>query len=108
MSRYILSPNAATRVSISIQVWVPAVYSSPGIYLVKHPIDLGLYGSLAILTLGLLSIWANFDADRQRHAFRQVRVGWWRVSVGLLVCPGRLCVACVCLRDLLRPTHFSL
>ncbi|CAM9554575.1 unnamed protein product [Ectocarpus fasciculatus] len=54
-------------------VWVPAVYSSPGIYLVKHPISLGWYGASAILLLGLLSIWANFDADRQRHAFRQAR-----------------------------------
>ena len=54
-----------------LQVWVPAVYSSPGIYLVKHPIDLGPYGSAAVLFLGLLSIWANYDADRQRHAFRQ-------------------------------------
>ncbi|CAM9555452.1 unnamed protein product [Ectocarpus sp. 12 AP-2014] len=54
-------------------VWVPAVYSSPGIYLVKHPISLGWYGASAILALGLLSIWANFDADRQRHAFRQAR-----------------------------------
>ncbi|CAN0443860.1 unnamed protein product, partial [Hapterophycus canaliculatus] len=56
-----------------LQVWVPAVYSSPGIYLVKHPIALGWYGASAILVLGLLSIWANYDADRQRHAFRQVR-----------------------------------
>ncbi|CAN0148496.1 unnamed protein product [Pylaiella littoralis] len=54
-------------------VWVPAVYSSPGIYLVKHPIALGWYGAGAILLLGLLSIWANFDADRQRHAFRQAK-----------------------------------
>ena len=56
-----------------MQVWVPAVYSSPGIYLVKHPIALGWYGSAAILFLGALSIWANYDADHQRHAFRQVR-----------------------------------
>ena len=55
------------------QVWVPAIYSSPGIYLVKHPIALGWCGSAAILFLGVLSIWANYDADRQRHAFRQVR-----------------------------------
>eukprot|EP00752_Nemacystus_decipiens_P004363 g3987.t1 len=54
-------------------VWVPAVYASPGLYLVKHPIDLGTYGSAAILVLGLFSIWANFDADRQRHAFRQAK-----------------------------------
>lgn len=57
---------------LSVQVWVPAVYSSPGIYLVKHPIDLGWCGATAILLLGVLSIWANYDADRQRHAFRQV------------------------------------
>ena len=56
-----------------MQVWVPAVYSSPGISLVKHPIALGWYGSAAILFLGALSIWANYDADHQRHAFRQVR-----------------------------------
>ncbi|CAN0380914.1 unnamed protein product, partial [Laminaria digitata] len=54
-------------------VWVPAVYSSPGIYLVNHPIALGWYGSFAILFLGVLSIWANYDADRQRHNFRQAK-----------------------------------
>lgn len=53
-------------------MWVPAVYSSPGIYLVKHPVALGWYGASAILFLGVLSIWTNYDADRQRHNFRQV------------------------------------
>lgn len=42
-------------------------------YLVKHPIDLGLYGTVGIALAGFLCIWANYDADRQRHAFRQVR-----------------------------------
>ncbi len=52
----------------------------------QHPIDLGVYGSAAVLVLGLFSIWANYDADRQRHAFRQVnRIEGVAVSVLLFV-----------------------
>ncbi|CAM9438720.1 unnamed protein product, partial [Sphacelaria rigidula] len=54
-------------------VWVPAVYTSPAMYLVKHPIDLGLYGTVGIALAGFLCIWANYDADRQRHSFRQAK-----------------------------------
>lgn len=62
------------------KVWVPAIYASPGMYLVKQPIELGWYASAAIVFLGVLSIWTNYDADKQRHAFRQVRYGDLRLT----------------------------
>ncbi|KAJ7531615.1 hypothetical protein O6H91_14G051300 [Diphasiastrum complanatum] len=51
-------------------VWVPSVYTSPALYLVKHPNTLGLSSSLAILFAGLLCIYINYDCDRQRQLFR--------------------------------------
>lgn len=51
-------------------VWVPCVYTSQTYYMVKHPVDLGTVGSIAIFAFGILSIWINYDADRQRQLFR--------------------------------------
>lgn len=52
-------------------VWVPSVYTSPGMYLVNHPIILGSWVSLSILFAGLLCIYLNYDCDRQRQVFRK-------------------------------------
>mmetsp|Transcript_25436 Transcript_25436/g.82271 ORF Transcript_25436/g.82271 Transcript_25436/m.82271 type:complete len:339 (+) Transcript_25436:455-1471(+) len=51
-------------------VWLPCIYTSQTYYMVKHPVNLGLLPSAGILLLGILSIWANYDADRQRQDFR--------------------------------------
>lgn len=47
-------------------VWLPAIYTSPTLYLVHHPVHLGLPLSLAILTAGACCIIINFLIDRQR------------------------------------------
>lgn len=79
------------------------MYASPALYLVKHPIDLGLYGTVGIMTAGVLCIWANYDADRQRHSFRQVYLDIVcvririRVSVSMYVSLGVLVYLRVCL-----------
>ncbi|KAG6764967.1 hypothetical protein POTOM_028981 [Populus tomentosa] len=52
-------------------VWVPSVYTSPGMYLVNHPVNLGLQLALYILAAGVLSIYVNYDCDRQRQEFRR-------------------------------------
>ncbi|KAJ6349719.1 hypothetical protein OIU78_006016 [Salix suchowensis] len=52
-------------------VWVPSVYTSPGMYLVNHPVNLGLQLALYILAAGVLSIYVNYDRDRQRQEFRR-------------------------------------
>ncbi|CAM9757240.1 unnamed protein product [Discosporangium mesarthrocarpum] len=54
-------------------VWVPAVYASPCMYLVAHPTDLGMPLALTIFVCGLICIFTNYDADRQRHHFRQMK-----------------------------------
>ena len=51
-------------------VWLPCIYTSQAYYMVKHPKDLGLPTAAAVFAAGLFSIWANYDADRQRQAFR--------------------------------------
>ncbi|CAL5443608.1 unnamed protein product [Camellia sinensis] len=45
-------------------VWVPSVYTSPGMYLVNHPVNLGTQVSI-------LCIYINYDCDRQRQEFRR-------------------------------------
>lgn len=51
-------------------VWVPAVYTSPSMYLVLHPIHLNWLLAIVITMLGVLSISINYLADRQREIVR--------------------------------------
>ncbi|XP_040987481.1 7-dehydrocholesterol reductase-like [Juglans microcarpa x Juglans regia] len=52
-------------------VWVPFVYTSPGMYLVNHPVNLGTQLAIYILVAGILCIYINYDCDRQRQEFRR-------------------------------------
>lgn len=52
-------------------VWVPSIYTSPGMYLVNHPVHLGTKLAIAILVAGILCIYINYDCDRQRQEFRR-------------------------------------
>ncbi|TQD91014.1 hypothetical protein C1H46_023401 [Malus baccata] len=52
-------------------VWVPSIYTSPGMYLVNHPVNLGTQLALFILAAGILCIYINYDCDRQRQEFRR-------------------------------------
>lgn len=51
-------------------VWVPCIYTSPALYLVHHPLHLGLFWASTIFLAGLMSIAVNFLADRQRQLVR--------------------------------------
>lgn len=76
-------------------VWVPSVYTSPAMFLVQNPIHLGVEKALGLLVVGvlmskyaltflvmhtcrllnsccvpILTVWINYDADRQRQVFR--------------------------------------
>ena len=51
-------------------VFVPGLYASVSLYLVNQPVVLGLPLSLLIAALGVLSIYINYDADRQKLAVR--------------------------------------
>jgi len=51
-------------------VWVPAVYTSPALYLVNHPHHLGTIASSAIFAVGSFAIMINYFADRQRQKVR--------------------------------------
>jgi 7-dehydrocholesterol reductase len=51
-------------------VWVPSVYASQSFYLVNHPVQMSQFTIAFNLIAGILSIWINYDADRQRQNFR--------------------------------------
>ncbi|OGN63814.1 MAG: 7-dehydrocholesterol reductase [Chlamydiae bacterium RIFCSPHIGHO2_12_FULL_49_9] len=51
-------------------VWVPCIYTSPALYLVNHPNDLGIFWSSLIFLAGAFSIGVNFLADKQRQLAR--------------------------------------
>ena len=51
-------------------VFVPGLYASVSLYLVKQPVALGLPLSVLITALGILSIYVNYDADKQKLAVR--------------------------------------
>ena len=51
--------------------WVPGIYTSQALYLVKHPHDLPAYSAVVIAVLGLAMIYVNWEADDQRQRFRE-------------------------------------
>jgi 7-dehydrocholesterol reductase len=51
-------------------VYLPALYPSVSLYLVAKPIVLGIPVALLILACGALSIYINYDVDRQKLAVR--------------------------------------
>ena len=62
-------------------VWVPSLYTSHAMFLVKHPMVLGPYLTAAIFAAGVACIYINYDSDRQRQVFRCVLLPCSR-------CPG--------------------
>lgn len=54
-------------------VWVPSVYTSSSFYMATHAPDISPAVALAIFVCGLLMIWINYDADKQRYVFRQTK-----------------------------------
>ncbi len=51
--------------------FVPLFYALPSIYLAYHPVYLGWKLTFLIGTLGFLSLYINYDADRQRYLVRE-------------------------------------
>lgn len=51
--------------------FVPVLYALPSIYLAYHPVYLGWKLSLLIALVGYLSLYVNYDADRQRYLVRE-------------------------------------
>ncbi|KAG6953502.1 hypothetical protein JG688_00012792 [Phytophthora aleatoria] len=70
-------------------VWVPSVYTSPAMYLVQNPINLGTPLALAIFITGVLMVGINYDADRQRQNFRAANG-----KTNVWGCPAEFIVAC--------------
>lgn len=54
-------------------VWVPAIYTSPTLYLVNHPNHLNALAAFVILFVGAAAIMINYFADRQRQVVRATK-----------------------------------
>lgn len=54
-----------------VAVWVPCLYTLVSQYQVGHPVELHPLLAGAIAAFGVLSIWANYDADAQRQRVRE-------------------------------------
>jgi len=50
---------------------VPLFYALPSIYLAYHPVYLGWPLATLIGSIGFLSLYVNYDADRQRYLARE-------------------------------------
>ncbi|MDA0712522.1 MAG: 7-dehydrocholesterol reductase [bacterium] len=51
-------------------VWVPGFYTSPTLYLVQHPNNLGWPLALALFIVGTIAVFSNYFADAQRQRVR--------------------------------------
>ena len=51
-------------------MWVPTVYTSPALYLVHNPIQLGVPLASFIFITGVIMIFLNYHADYQRELVR--------------------------------------
>ena len=67
-------------------VWVPAIYTSPILYLVNHPVNLNIGVAVLIAVLGVASVFINFFADRQRQRVRETdgQCNVWGKAPGLI------------------------
>jgi 7-dehydrocholesterol reductase len=68
-------------------VWVPGIYTSSTLYMVNHPNHLGVPLAALIFLAGVVSVFINYWADRQRQLVRathgQVKV-WGKTPVLLV------------------------
>ncbi|MDI9313957.1 MAG: hypothetical protein QM529_04700 [Hydrotalea sp.] len=67
----IMTDRAGFYICWGCLVWVPAVYTSPVMFMVNHPIGLPFAWGLVIFLLGLGCIGVNYWADRQRQMVRE-------------------------------------
>ncbi len=51
--------------------FLPSIYTLTSLFLVTHPISLSPTRAAALALCGTLSVWANYDTDRQRQRFRE-------------------------------------
>jgi 7-dehydrocholesterol reductase len=51
-------------------VWIPSFYTFHSYFFVEHQPQESFAFSLFFLILGLMSIWYNYDVDRQKELFR--------------------------------------
>ena len=74
-------------------VWVPAVYTSPAMYLTMHGVNnLSNAAAVVIACAGTAAIYINYDSDRQRQV--GASTFWWLNLLGacMLWCRYKVCL----------------
>lgn len=69
----IMHDRAGYYICWGVLVWVPGFYTSPTLFLVNHPFNLGFPLASLIFLLGTTSILVNYLADRQRQRVRMTQ-----------------------------------
>ena len=91
--------------------WIPAVYTSPAMYLVKYPVALGTPLAVFVCMAGLASIYINYDADRQRQVMSLqciVLRMWFDMVLDLMSCfNASQNGSCYKMRDCLGELHLD-
>lgn len=82
----IMHDRAGFMICWGCMVWLPCIYTSPTLYLVNHPNDLGTLVATVIFLAGVGSILINYLADRQRQQVRAKNGGCqiWRSKPSLI------------------------
>jgi 7-dehydrocholesterol reductase len=69
----IMHDRAGFYICWGCMAWVPAIYTSPTLYLVNHPHHLSWLLAIVLALLGSLSIFINYSADAQRQKVRATK-----------------------------------
>ncbi|KAH9489617.1 7-dehydrocholesterol reductase [Bulinus truncatus] len=67
----IMLDRAGFMICWGCMVFIPGLFTSISYYLVTHPVRLGLTFSSALLVMGILSIYVNYQADAQKQIVRK-------------------------------------
>jgi 7-dehydrocholesterol reductase len=67
----IMHDRAGFYICWGCMVWVPSVYTSATLFMVNHPFEIPPPAAMLLLVAGVVCIFANYFADRQRQLVRQ-------------------------------------
>jgi 7-dehydrocholesterol reductase len=67
----IMHDRAGFYICWGCMVWVPSVYTSATLFMVNHPLDMPPPAAMLLLLVGVMCIFTNYFADRQRQLVRE-------------------------------------
>lgn len=67
----IMHDRAGFYICWGCMVWVPSVYTSATLFMVNHPLEMPGPAAMLLLVAGVVCIYTNYFADRQRQLVRE-------------------------------------